>query len=104
MRGYTNRLWVRLSLVIRLSLRVCKVLLLVHGSRCDCRAAIGTVRGVVLHALRRESRGNAPTSHRLVGHRAIGLRRVVRNVRIVMGLRLETTATTTIWWKAPLTV
>lgn len=90
-----------MSWVIRLSLRVCKVLLLVHSSRRDCRAAVCTVRGVVLHALRRESWGDASTSHGLIGHRAVGLRRVVRNVRVVMGLRLETTATTTVWWEAP---
>jgi hypothetical protein len=58
----------------------------------------------VLHgALRLEGRRHT-TSHGLVGHGAVGLRRVVAHVGVVVGLRLETTATTAVGWEAPVLV
>lgn len=95
MRRNTNWLRVRLSRVERRALCVSKVLLLVHRSRCDCRAAVLAVGRV--HGALRGKRGGHASTHGLVGHRTVGLRRVVGCVGVVVWLRLETTATTTVW-------
>ena len=88
---------VLLSGVERLALRVSKVLLLVHLSRCQCWATVGAV-GRVLQALGRECGRHATSAHGLVGHRAERLGRAVG--RVVVLLRVETAATTTVWLEA----
>ena len=94
MRRYTNWLRVLLAWVEGLSLGVSKMLLLVQLSRCHRRAASVAVRGV-LQTLGRKGRGHGSSStHGLVGHSAERLR------RLVVGLRLETTATTAVWLEA----
>lgn len=92
MKRYTNRLRVRLSRVERRALCVGKVLLLlVHRSRCDCRAAVLAVRRV--HgALGGERWGHAASSH--VRHTVVGLRRLTGRVVLLLGLETTTAAAT----------
>lgn len=84
---------VLLSGIERLALWVGKVLLLVHLSRCQCWAAVRAVRRV-LQALGGKRCRHAASSHGLVGY---GTERLGRTVgRVVVLLRVETTATTAI--------
>jgi hypothetical protein len=98
-----TRLCVRLALVVRHALRIGKMSLLVHCSRCDSWAAILAVRGVLLHGTLGLESWRHTSAHVLVRNRTVGLRRVVGHIGIVV-LRRETTASSTIWWKAPVHV
>jgi hypothetical protein len=92
-------LLVRLAGIIRHALGVGEMSLLMHRSRCDGGAAVLAVRGVLLHwALWLESWSHT-ASHVLVRERAIGLRRLVRHVVVVM-LGWVAAASSGIWRKA----
>ena len=95
MRRDTNLLRVLLSGVEGLALRVSKVLLLLHLRRCHGRAGARVAVGRVLQTLGGEGRRHAASAHGLVGHGTVWLRR-----RLVVGLRLEATATTAVWLEA----